>query len=206
MPGLLGLRQACQHRPHRRHLDRVRRDVNSLDPLRTEILQVNLDLVVQLDVVGHVDLDRPVAERLHHLVALELLVFRLIVMPQNDLIDVGLRELLGLDQMFLACPQQVVQKRHVELQYFDEFDDSPVGNVQFAVKVERPRVGVGSIQRDLAIVDVARELRRCPGSFRPWAGRCRSRGGPFPTGSGRLTCTCSMALRQSPSYWSSTSA
>ena len=60
--GLLRLLQARQHRPHRRDLDRVRRDVLALDALRVEILLVNLDLVGQPGDVGHVDLDGAIAE------------------------------------------------------------------------------------------------------------------------------------------------
>ena len=90
--------------------------------LRAEVLLVDLDLVIQPDVVRHVDLDRAVAERLHHLVALELLVLRLVGVAEDDLVDVGLGELLRLDHVLLRCAQQVVQERHVELEHFDELD------------------------------------------------------------------------------------
>ena len=156
---LLRLGQARQHRPHRRHLDRVRGDVHALHFLRAEILVVDLDLIIQANVVRHVDLDRAVAERLHHFVALQLLVFRLIRVAEDHFVDVGLRELLRLDHVFLRCAQQVIQERHIELEHFDEFDDAAIGDVQFAVEVERARIGIRAILRDLAIVDVAGQFR-----------------------------------------------
>ena len=64
--------------------------------------QIDLDLVGQPDVIRHVDFDGAVAERLHHFVALQFLIFRLIGMPENHFIDIGLGKLLGLDEMFLA--------------------------------------------------------------------------------------------------------
>ncbi len=115
--------------------------------LGAEILQVNLDLIVEADVVGNVDLDGAVAERLHHFVALQLLVFRLIGVAENHFVDVGLGEFLRLDQMFLAGAQQVVQERHIELEHFDELDDAAIGDVQLAVEIERARIGIGADTR-----------------------------------------------------------
>jgi hypothetical protein len=51
-----------------------------------------------------------------------------LVWPQDDLVDVGLRELLGLDLVLLRRAQEVVQERHVELEDLDELDDSAVGD------------------------------------------------------------------------------
>ena len=155
MPAFLGSASAGQDGPHRCHFDRVRGDVDALDLLRAEVLEVDFDFIVEADVVRHVDLDGAVAERLHHFVALELLVFRLVGVAQDDFVDVGLGEFLGLDQMFLAGAQQVVQERDVELEDFDEFDDAAIGDVEFAVEVEGARVGVGAELGDLAVVDVA---------------------------------------------------
>ena len=156
--GFLRLGQTRQHRPHRGHLDRVRGDVDALDLLGAEILEINLDLIVEPDVVRHVDLDGAVAERLHHFVALELLVFRLVGVAEDHFVDVGLGEFLGLDQVFLAGAQQIVEKRHIELEHFDEFDDAAIGDIQFAVEVEGAGIGIGAVLGDFAVVDVAGEL------------------------------------------------
>ena len=137
----------------------MRGDVHALYLFRAEVLEVDLDLVIQADVVRHVDLDRAVAERLHHLVALELLVFGLIGVAEDHLVDVGLCELLRLDHVFLRCAQQVVQERDIQLQNFDELDDAAVGDIQFAVEVEGARIAVRAELRDLAIVDVAGQFR-----------------------------------------------
>ena len=53
------------------------------------------------------------------------------------------------------APKQVVEKRHVELEHFDKLDDAAIGDVEFAVEVERPRIAVAAVLGDLAIVDVA---------------------------------------------------
>ncbi len=81
-------------------------------------------------------------------------------MADDDLVDIGLCELLGLYLVLLRGAEQVVEKRHVELEDLDELEDTPVGDVEFAVEVERSRVGVGPVLGDLAVVDVACELRR----------------------------------------------
>ena len=117
-----------------------------------------MDLVGQPGDVGDVDLDRPVPQRLHELVGLELLVLGLVGVPDDDLVDVGLGELLGLDLVFLAGPEQVVEEGDVELEDLDEFDDAAIGDVELAVEVERPGVALGAVLGDLAVVDVAGQL------------------------------------------------
>ena len=88
-----------------------------------------------------------------------LLVFRLVGVAEDHFVDVGLGELLRLDLVFLRlAPEQVVEERHVELEHFDELDDAAVGDVEFAVEVEGPRVAVGAVLGDLAVVDVAGQL------------------------------------------------
>ena len=79
-------------------------------------------------------------------------------MTDDDLVDVGLGELLGLDLVFLAGAQQVVEEGDVELQDLDELDDAAVGDIELAVEIERPRIALGAIFGDLAIVDVAGQL------------------------------------------------
>src|SRR6266540_555531 len=111
--GLLGLLQAGQDRPHGGHLDGVGGDVLARDLPVVEVAAVDLDLLLPDRVVGDVDLDRAVAEGLHQLVVLQLLVFGLVRVPDDDLVDVGLRELLGLDLVLLGRPQEVVEEGHV---------------------------------------------------------------------------------------------
>jgi hypothetical protein len=79
---------------------------------------------------------------------------------EDHLVDVGLRELLGLDLVLLGRAQEVVEERDVELQHLDELDDPPVGDVELAVEVERARVRVRAVDGDLAVVDVTAELGR----------------------------------------------
>ena len=81
-----------------------------------------------------------------------------LVWPDDDLVDVGLGELLGLDLVLLAGAQEVVEEGDVELEDFDEFDDAAVRDVELAVEVERPGVALGAVLGDLAIVDVAGQL------------------------------------------------
>ena len=157
-PGVLGLFEPGQDRPHRGHFERVRRDPLAPDLAAVVVLLVDVDLVREPGDVRNVDLDRPVPQRLHELVGLELLVLGLVGVPDDHLVDVGLGELLGLDLVFLAGPEQVVEEGDVELEDLDEFDDAAVGDVELAVEVERPGVALGAVLGDLAIVDVARQL------------------------------------------------
>ncbi len=156
--GLLGLLQAGQHGPHGRHLQRVRRNMGVADARRIEVALVDAHLVLETGDVGYVDLHRAIAQRLHELVALQLAVLRLVGVPDDHLVDVGLRELLGLDLVLLRRPQQVVQEGHIQLEHLDELDDAPVGHVELSVEIERARVGVRAVLGDLAVVDVAGQL------------------------------------------------
>jgi len=79
-------------------------------------------------------------------------------MADDDFIDIGLRELFRFDLVLLACAEQVVQECDLELQDFDELDDAAIGHIEFAVEVERAGIRVGSVDGDLAIIDIAREL------------------------------------------------
>src|SRR5262245_61551891 len=76
----------------------------------------------------------------------------------DHLVDVGLRELLRLDLVLLRRTEEVVEERHVELEDLDELEDAAVGDVELAVEVEGARIGVGAVDGDLAVVDVAGEL------------------------------------------------
>ncbi len=60
--------------------------------------------------------------------------------------------------MFLRRPEEVVEERDVQLEDFDELDHPAVGDVELAVEVEGPRVGLRAVLGDLAVVDVAGEL------------------------------------------------
>ncbi len=157
---LLGILEARHHRPHRRDFERVRRDVLVLDlPIR-EVLLVDPDLFGELRDVGDVDLDRAIPQGFHELVVQELLVFGLVRVTEDHLVDVGLRELLRLDLVLLRRAEQIVEERDVELEHLDELDDAAVGDVELAVEVERARVGVRSILGDLPVVDVTGQLGR----------------------------------------------
>ena len=129
-----------------------------LDLAGVVVLLVDPDLVGQPGHVGDVDLDRPVAEGFHELIGLELLVLRLVGVPDDHLVDVGLGELLGLDLVLLAGAEQVVEEGDVELEDLDEFDDAAIGDVELAVEIEGAGVALGAVLRDLAIIDVAGQL------------------------------------------------
>ena len=107
--------EARHDSPHRGHLKGVRRDVDAADAVRAvaEVLLVDLDLFGGLRDVGHVDLDGPVPQGLHELVALQLAVLRLVRVADDDLVDVGLRELLRLDLVLLGGAKKVVEEGHV---------------------------------------------------------------------------------------------
>ena len=110
--------------------------------------------------VRDVDLDGPVAQRLHELVGEQLLVLGLVGVAEDHLVDVGLGELLRLDLVLLRGAEEVVEERHVQLQHLDELDDPAVGDVELAVEVEGPRIAVRPVLGDLPVVDVAGQLGR----------------------------------------------
>ncbi len=160
MPAFLGSSSRVRIGPHGGHLDRVRGDVLAQHGVLVVVLFVDVDLVGQARDVGDVDLDRAVAQGFHELVVLQPAIFGLVGVPDDHFVDVGLGEFLRLDLVFLAGTQQIVEKRHVQLEHFDEFHHAPIGDVEFAVEVEGPRVAVAAIFGDLAIVDVAGQLGR----------------------------------------------
>ena len=159
-PGVLGLFEPGKDGPHRGDFESVRGQAFAAHFPAVVILFVDLDLVEEPGDVRNVDLDRPVAKSLHELVGLKLLVLGLVGVTDDDFVDVGLGELLGLDLVFLAGTQQIVEERDVELEDFDEFDNAAVGDVELAVEVEGARIALGAIFGDLAIVDVAGQLGR----------------------------------------------
>ena len=79
-------------------------------------------------------------------------------MSKDHFINVRLGEFFGFDAVFLASAEQIVQKRHVQLEHFDELDDSPVRNVELAVEIKRSRVAIATVLGDFSIVNVAGQL------------------------------------------------
>ena len=136
----------------------MRGDVFAEHFLLVVILFVNFDFVGQRGDVRHVDFHRPIAEGFHELVVLQPAILRLVGVADDDFVDIGLGEFLRLDLVFLAGAQEIVQKRHVELQHFDKLDHAAVGDVEFAVEIERPRIAVAAVLGDFAIVHVAGKL------------------------------------------------
>ena len=126
------------------------------DSLRIVVLLVYFDFIRQLGDVRNIDFHGAVAQRFHKLVVLELAIFGLIGVTDDDFVDIGLRELLRFDFVFLTGAEQIVQERDLKLQDLDEFNDAAVGDVELAIEVEGPGVGVGAVDSDLPIIDIAR--------------------------------------------------
>ncbi len=137
---MLGLLQSGEDGPHGSDFQRVRGDVLAADALRVVVLLVDLDLFVQDRDIGNVDLDRAVAQGFHELVRLELAILRLVRVADDHRVDVGLRELLRLDLVLLRRTQQVVQEGDIELEDFDEFDQTAIRDVELAIEVKRSGV------------------------------------------------------------------
>jgi hypothetical protein len=58
---------------------------------------------------------------------------------KDDFIRINHRETAGLDALFLRKREQAVEKLLIDLQHFDKFHKTAIGNVKFAVKA----VGAG---------------------------------------------------------------
>jgi hypothetical protein len=71
------------------------------------------------------------SEGFHELVALRPAILRFVRVPQDDLVDVGLVELFGLNLVFLRCscdaPRRPNQKHDIEFQYSDVLDQAAIG-------------------------------------------------------------------------------
>ena len=104
-PGVLGLFEPRQNRPHRGHLDRVRGDVLALDGVLVVVLFVDLLLVLERGDVRNVDLDRSIAQGLHELVVLQPTILRFVGVADDHFVDIGLGKFLRLDAVLLARTQ-----------------------------------------------------------------------------------------------------
>ncbi len=136
----------------------MRSDVFAMDLFRSVVFLVDFDLIGQTGNVRDIDFDRTITQRLHELIALELFVFGLVGVADDDLVDVGLGELLRFDDVLLGGAEQVVKKCHVQLEDLYKLDHASVGHIKLTIKVKGPWVGVGAIDGDLAVVDVAGQL------------------------------------------------
>src|ERR671933_1330405 len=157
---LLRLFEARQHRPHCGDLDGMRSDMLAAYLMVVERLLVDLDLILELCDIRDVDTYRPVFERLHELIVLQLAVLRLIGMPDDHLVDIHLGKLLGLDLVLLGSAEEIVEERRFQLEHLHELDDTAVGNVELAVEVEGARIAIGAVNGDLAVVDISGQLGR----------------------------------------------
>ena len=104
------------------------------------IFFINLDLIGQSCDVRNVNFDSPVAESFHQFVILQFSIFRFVCMADDDFIDAGLREFFRFDVVFLRSAEQVIKEGDIQFQHFNEFDDSAVGDIEFAVEIEGTRV------------------------------------------------------------------
>ena len=132
----------------------------STDSLGVVVLFVDLDFIGEFGDVGDIDLHGAVAQRFHELIVLQLPVFGFVGVADDDFVDIGLREFLRFDLMFLACAEQVIQEGNFELQDFDEFNDAAIGDIELAIEIERASIRVRAVDGDLAIVDIAGQFRR----------------------------------------------
>ena len=121
-------------------------------------LLVDLDLFGDLQVVGHLDQDDPVVQRLGLLVGDERVVLVLVRVRDDHLVGVDHREAAGLDVLLLRQRQQVVEELLVALEHLDEFHQAAVRDVQLAVEAVGPRIALDAVLADRRQVDRAGQL------------------------------------------------
>ena len=203
--GVLRLLQPREHRPHRRHLDRVRGDVLAAHLLGVVVLLVDLDLVGERVTYGTSILTVRSRSASMNSLFCSRRYSGSFVWPRITSSMSVWANFFGLILCSWLAPEQVVEERHVELQHFDELDDAAVGDVEFAVEVERPRVAVAAVLGDLAVVDVAGQLGGVLVLLVLRLERADADAVLLARGSARLTRTSCTTLVQSPSYFCSRS-
>src|SRR5690606_1774527 len=119
-----------------------------------EVLFVDALFVAQFRDVRNVDLNGSIAQRLHELVVEQAIVFSLVGVADDDLINVRLSEFLGFDAVFLRSTQEIVKKGNIKFQNFNELYDTTIGDVEFTIKVEGARVRVRTVLSNFSIVNV----------------------------------------------------
>ena len=123
------------------------------------IILVNALFLGDPQVVGNWHDDDPGMEGFVFLVADERLVLRFVGVGDDQLIGGDEGETAGLEVALLGEGEQIPQKLLVALQHFLKLHDSPVGDVQFAVKAVGPGVRLGAVLGDRGKVDAARQFR-----------------------------------------------
>ena len=128
--------------------------------LGIEVALVNANLIFKLGNIRHVNPHRAVFKRLHKLVVLQAAVLWLVGVTDDNFINIGLGKLLGFDFVFLAGAQQIVEESDVKFEHLDKLDNTPVGDVELAIKIKGARIAIAAVDGDFTIVDVAGEFGR----------------------------------------------
>ncbi len=123
-----------------------------------EQLVVDTILLRHLQVVGNANHDDPVLQCLALAVGNKCRVFVLVGMREDRFIRVDQSESTSLDVLFLAEGQQAVQKLLIDLQHLDEFHQSAVRDIQFAVEPVSAWIRFDSDLPNGREVDRARQL------------------------------------------------
>ena len=114
----------------------------TLDRAPVKVTLVDVYLVAEAGDIGDIDLDGAVTQGFHILIGQQLAIFRLVGVADDHLVDIGLGEFLRLDLVLLRGGQQIVEEGHIKLKQLNKFDHTTVGDVQLAVKVKGPWVGI----------------------------------------------------------------
>ena len=125
-----------QDREHRGDLERVRRDAGVELGAREELL-VDLDLFREPQVVGHLDHDDAVEDRLVGVVGLELLPLGLVGVGDDAGVDVD-RAVAARrrDELLLGRGDHGVEVLGLVLEDLDELDHAAVADVERAVQLQ----------------------------------------------------------------------
>ena len=139
----VGGRQAGQDREHRRDLEGVRGDVGA-EARGLEQLLVDLDLLGEPQVVGHLDGDDAVENRFVGGVGPEFLPLGLVGVGDDHRIHIDSTVAPGSrDELFLRCGDDGVQVLDLVLEDLDELDHAAVAHVEGAVQLEHPGIAFG---------------------------------------------------------------
>ncbi len=132
--------EPCQDREHRRDLERMRRDLE-VEAGTLEELPIDLHLLREAEIVGHLDDDDTIKNRLVGVVGLESLPLRLVAVCDDHGVDVdGAMATRCRNHLLLRRRDHGVKIFGLVLEDLDELHHAAITDVEGATQLQYPRI------------------------------------------------------------------